>query len=371
MLCLSCATYPLEPCNYKGQQVEVCPRCGGLWCETGCWSNEFTEEPLFEEPPSTGKASARSCVRCQSPLAIVSVYEVEGLQLERCGSCRGVWFDRGEWEKLSSIQVWKSQLETLERPPNWTEWFFQQCLRLPVEFNIRPRSTPWMTLLIIVVCTLLNLLAMDPVWDEKLMAYAVDGHQSLTPSGCLNLITYQFLHAGWFHLLPNMYLLYVLGDNVEDVMGSMMYLLFYLTCGVAAAVAQILCAEQFGPQMPLVGASGSISGVIAAYVVLYRRSQLTFVWFFWQYKLPAVVWIAVWLIMQIVVIALDPSSQITGVAMWAHVGGFLAGLILILPCRRRLIASHTLLDLLDHYKMRVPPVRSTIAAAGDKSSSAT
>lgn len=366
MLCVSCAGYPLEACVYKGQRVAICARCGGLWCEVSQWDvstwGEPPPEPIPHVVPTAGDAAARSCGQCRSRMAIVPIPEIIDLRLDRCLTCGGVWFDRGEWDKIDAMHVWKGQLEMLDRPTNWGEWFFQMFLRLPVEFNIRPRSTPWMTLLIIAVCTIVNIIMMDPVWAERMMDYAADGPQALTWAKSYTLVTHLFLHDGWLHLLTNLYLLYILGDNVEDVLGPVLFLLFYLMCGAAAAAAQILGTEMFGPPLPLIGASGAISGVIAAYLILYQRSQLTFVWFFWQYKLPAGVWILVWLLMQLVFLRLDPSSRLTGVGWWAHVGGFVAGLFLILPFRRRLIASHSLLDLLDQYKLRKPMVEAKVAS---------
>lgn len=119
--------------------------------------------------------------------------------------------------------------------------------------------------------------------------------------------------------------------------------------------------------LPLVGASGSIAGVIAAYLLLFRRSQLTFVWLFWQYKLPAWVWITVWVLMQLALIGLDPGGNRLGIAFWAHIGGFIAGLVLILPVRRRLIASHSLLDLLDRYQIHRAPLPVPAVIIDDES----
>lgn len=368
LTCVCCSGYPLEPCVYESRCLAVCARCGGLWCDAPQWDPAqlgelptgdvaLTSETNFESAP-------RACSQCRVQLTRLQIFEVVGLWLERCGSCGGVWFDKGEWEKLSAMQTWKAQLPTLDREPNWGEWFLQMFLRLPIEFNIRPRRVPWMTWLIIAVCTLLNLLTMSPELSDSIYQFAADGSALFHLDQCYTLLTYQFLHDGSIHLALNMYFLYVLGDNVEDVLGPGWFLAFFLACGVAAAITQFAVIAALGlTPMYLVGASGSIAGVIAAYLVLFRRSQLTFMFFFWQRKLPAKVWITVWLLSQIAAGWLDPDGQLTGVAVWAHIGGFVAGIVLILPFRRRLVARHTLLDLLDRHQLRRSlPVPVAIAA---------
>lgn len=361
LTCVCCSGYPLEPCVYESLHVGVCPRCGGLWCDAKQWDpvrlGALPSGGASQTTDATFESGPRSCTQCRVTLSRVPVLEVVGLWLERCGTCGGVWFDKGEWEKLQALRTWESQLPGLDRPPNWGEWFVQMFLRLPIEFNIKPRRIPWMTLAIITICTVFNLLMMSPKYLNSLESLAVDGSTVFNVDQWYTLITYQFLHDGWIHLAMNMYFLYVLGDNVEDVLGPGWFLVFYLLCGVAAAATQVLVSDALGlAPMYLVGASGSIAGVIAAYLVLFRRSQLTFMFLFWQRKFPAYVWITIWLLTQIAAGWLDPDGQITGVAVWAHVGGFVAGLILILPFRRRLVARHTLLDLLDRHQLRRPLV---------------
>lgn len=140
-----------------------------------------------------------------------------------------------------------------------------------------------------------------------------------------------FLHGSWGHLLGNLLFLYVFGDNVEDAMGHGRYLVFYLVCGLVAAVAHI-AAEPASP-VPTVGASGAISGVMGAYLVLYATARIRMFWFIFVTDWPAWVVLLYWFLLQV----LEGVSQLgpmrpdvsTGVAVWAHVGGFLAGVILV------------------------------------------
>ncbi|MDE3088959.1 MAG: rhomboid family intramembrane serine protease [Chloroflexota bacterium] len=148
------------------------------------------------------------------------------------------------------------------------------------------------------------------------------------------LITSQFLHAGWAHILGNMLFLWVFGDNIEDVLGHFAYLLFYLLSGIAAGIAQ---AVVLGPSpVPSIGASGAIAGVLGAYLLLYPWARIgilvpLFI-IFWTFDVPAVFVIGWWFIQQFLYgIATLTETAASGIAFWAHIGGFITGVILILP----------------------------------------
>ena len=145
-------------------------------------------------------------------------------------------------------------------------------------------------------------------------------------------ITAMFLHGGWFHILGNMLFLWVFGDNVEDAIGHVSYLVFYLLAGIAAAATQIWVDSN--SILPMVGASGAIAGVLAAYVVLYPRATIATVIFpiFWAIPVPAFVLIGLWFLLQLVSGAAAIGTAVgasEGVAWFAHIGGFLAGLVLV------------------------------------------
>ena len=162
-----------------------------------------------------------------------------------------------------------------------------------------------------------------------------------------SLFTSQFLHAGWAHIIGNMLFLWVFGDNIEDVMGRFLYLIFYLVSGVAAGIAQAVIQ---GPSnIPAIGASGAIAGVLGAYLVLYPLARIsTLIPFFFiatTAQVPAVVMIGWWFVQQFFYgIATLSDAASGGVAFWAHIGGFVAGVIFILPfigrARRRRAATY-------------------------------
>lgn len=171
----------------------------------------------------------------------------------------------------------------------------------------------------------------------------------LDPAELLTIFTSMFMHGGWFHLFSNMLALYIFGDNIEDSMGSQRYLIFYLLCGVAAALTHVF----FNPNSPIptVGASGALSGVLAAYLLFFPASRvITLVPVFFLpllFEIPAVVYLGLWFISQLAngVFSIFINVQaMGGVAWWAHIGGFVAGLVLAPLFRPRRYVRRYYLD---------------------------
>jgi membrane associated rhomboid family serine protease len=155
-------------------------------------------------------------------------------------------------------------------------------------------------------------------------------------------VTSMFLHGGWFHLIGNMWFLWVFGNNVEDSMGHFRYLAFYVLCGLAAAAAQTF--TQPSSPIPMVGASGAISGVMGAYIVLYPRVRVHMLVilaiFITRIVVPAYLMLGYWFLLQLIGGGLASGSE-GGVAFWAHAGGFVAGALLIHVFRDpELVAKH-------------------------------
>ena len=182
-----------------------------------------------------------------------------------------------------------------------------------------------------------------PLGDHLACVVDDDARNVLTP------ITAMFLHGGWGHLLGNGLFLWVFGNNIEDSMGRFRFLVFYLICGLAAAAAQT--AVNPGSPIPMVGASGAISGVLGAYLVLYPRVRVNLLVFLFIFirviPVPAWVVLLAWIGMQLLaglpqLSSLRPAVS-AGVAVWAHVGGFVAGLVLVkLFENRKLVAERSI-----------------------------
>ena len=156
-------------------------------------------------------------------------------------------------------------------------------------------------------------------------------HAGVSPA--VTLFTAMFLHAGWLHLSGNMLFLWIFGGNVEEQLGSPLYAAFYVVCGLIAGAAQVLVSPT--SPLPMVGASGAIAGILGAYFLLFPRSRvlaLTLVIWFPFLKLmyvPAVLYLGFWFFMQLFALPGAAGSAANGVAFAAHVGGFLAGLVLV------------------------------------------
>jgi len=144
----------------------------------------------------------------------------------------------------------------------------------------------------------------------------------------LTILTSMFLHGGLMHVGGNMLYLWIFGDNVEDAVGHFRYMVFYLLCGVAAALFQIVASP--ASRVPLVGASGAIAGILGAYVLLYPtariRTLIIFLFFVRVVPIPALFILGLWFMIQVLS---APASTGTGIAFFAHIGGFLVGMLLI------------------------------------------
>ena len=160
---------------------------------------------------------------------------------------------------------------------------------------------------------------------------AADGYCPVDGNGSyLNVFTSMFMHAGWAHLLGNMWFLWIFGDNVEDAMGPVRFTLFYLLCGVGAAAAQT--ATDPSSMIPMVGASGAIGGVMGAYALLYPRARILSFFVITTVSVPAFLMLGYWVLIQF--LGSLQSGGGGGVAFWAHIGGFAAGAVLVWVFRR-------------------------------------
>jgi membrane associated rhomboid family serine protease len=185
--------------------------------------------------------------------------------------------------------------------------------------------------------------AQEFVFEFGLMPCRLTGNCSVPaghPSPILTVFTSMFLHGGWFHVIGNMLYLWIFGDNIEDRLGHGRFLVFYLASGVAAALAQTAMSPT--SRVPMIGASGAVSGVLGAYLVLFPfagvLTLLTFGFFVRMVRVPALIVLGLWIVVQVIngtVSYSMASGEGGGVAWFAHVGGFAAGLILLFLLRPR------------------------------------
>jgi membrane associated rhomboid family serine protease len=213
---------------------------------------------------------------------------------------------------------------------------------LPIRDNVPSRSYPVMTVLLVVANSVVFLIevAMGPralagfVAQNGLVPQSVTaflaGRGASPERAFLPFLTAIFLHGGWLHLIGNMWFLWIFGDNVEDRLGHVRFLVFYLICGVVGNLAHYALNTASG--VPAVGASGAIAGVLGAYAVSYPGARILVLlplFFIWQFiELPALLVLGFWFLLQFLngAASLVASGDTGGVAWWAHIGGFLGGM---------------------------------------------
>jgi len=217
----------------------------------------------------------------------------------------------------------------------------------PLQDNIPSRNPPVATISIIAAnCliftaelsmpkeTLFQVIKTLGIVPSQFTSGAWGANIYVTANSIWPFITSMFLHGSWMHIITNMWMLWIFGDNVEDRMGSFRFFIFYLLCGVFAAIAHII--SNIDSAIPTIGASGAIAGVLGAYFLLFPRAQVIVffpLFIFWPiyYILPAFVYLGIWFLMQFLngsLSLLSDSEAIEYVAWWAHIGGFVSGIIL-------------------------------------------
>jgi membrane associated rhomboid family serine protease len=215
---------------------------------------------------------------------------------------------------------------------------------IPIKVTQRSYTVPVVTVLIVLANVAVFLHQFSLEWADPRLLNGFMRHYALRPaflwSHPVTLFSSMFLHSGWVHIVGNMLFLWVFGKNVEDLLGHFKYLVFYLACGAVAGLTQVA----FDPfsHIPIVGASGAIAGVMGAYLIKFPRSQvvmLFWVLFIFTFDLPAWLMLVYWFLLQLSggfgSIGEPEYAQTGGVAFFAHIGGFVAGIVLM-----RLLGPH-------------------------------
>ena len=213
----------------------------------------------------------------------------------------------------------------------------------PLYDTVRSRRFPLITVMLIAanVIAFFYELQFDPsTLKEFIFQWGFVPAQLLSnpSSAWITVFTSMFLHGGWFHIISNMWVLFIFGDNVEAHMGGMRYLIFYLLSGVAAVLLQTYVLPT--SNQPMIGASGAIAGVLGAYLILFPRSRIAslvpILFIFTIIEIPAVLFLIFWFVSQLYsgLFAIQGGGG-SGIAWWAHVGGFSFGILMALFLRRR------------------------------------
>jgi membrane associated rhomboid family serine protease len=203
--------------------------------------------------------------------------------------------------------------------------------------SFHSRKLPYITIFLILLNVFIFLITyLAPNFDKIVLEYGTIPARILKGEGTFTLITAMFLHAGFLHLIGNMWFLWIFGDNVEHNLGKMKFVIFYFLCGVLAGLFHIFLASGAEINIPTIGASGAISGLLGGYLILYPKNKIRafFLVLFTPiiFSVPAFFYIGIWFLYQFLS-ACTPSS----VAYFAHIGGFVAGMILVLLLRKKII----------------------------------
>ncbi len=346
--CPDCRSHLMKPFIFKNIEVDKCAICSGLWFEKNELEKVISSYDTIHNPSIIenlglfrGRIS-KECPECKVQMNQYDIAWESNESITVCKQCAGLWMDSARIEHLQAFYEAPSVLKEIEKKTTLGHWIFQFILSLPVEFNLKPKKTPYVTISLIVI----NSLIMFTFLIMEQSQYYID-LWGLLPSSdrdivfFINLFSYQFLHGGLFHLMGNMYLLYILGNNTEDVLGHVHFTLFYLLTGALAGVAQTI----FTPTMniPLVGASGAIAGVMACYMVIFRKARLTFMFIVWQKKLSVRWYFLIWVIINVVSIFISELQ----VAWYAHLSGFMAGLLWSYIIYNRVLEKNPLINYLN------------------------
>ena len=318
------AVYSCTHCSGTFTPMEECAELLGPLVDVDVWQGADWTEFLGSsrlKSPKTGQPMERIKISWAGRV----------VDIDMCSDTGGLWFDAGEMKAVSEItneiaQEKDGDFSHLHNQMGKRVYLLQLFLAFPVELCNPVRRSPVVTNTLIWICCLVFIWQMfsnDIETSTRLFALVpeiLEGEQ------LWGGITYMFVHAGILHLVGNMIMLSVFGDNIEDVLGRGRYLMFFLACGVAGAFLQVLM--QTGTLM-VVGASGAIAGVLGAYLLLYPKVKVRMVILFVPFYFQVRYYLFFWIISNVVGLFGADGS----VALYCHIGGFLCGLLLALPYR--------------------------------------
>ena len=367
MKCPSCNS-GLNQHSYHGVAVDICRKCGGIWFDSGEMKEyvEYLLEVRDDIPDSkielNKKVSAihdgspgisRPCPRCAQPMQVFNYAYDSNIMLDKCQACNGIWTDGREVRKLAVYIKGNPKLEAMgksmavdrEKTQALNDFFYSSRMFmrggglswllipkiiLPLEDDKETNRFPGA----VVIIFLINLCAfigeLHHVQDASLFfrKYGLVPAVLFSGGGYVSVITSFFLHGGWLHFLSNMFVFMIFGDNVEDALGHIRFVIFYLLLGICTGLFQALV--HFRSELPAVGASGAIAGIMGAYFVLYPQARIKTWFMYWVFDMPAYLVLGMWIFVQIVYLALHTYLRVPTTVGWvAHIGGFLCGMLFI------------------------------------------
>lgn len=332
LLCPRCETNMLARTFVRGEQftIDQCGSCHGVWFDPGelLKSKEAIRRYFLQKGIKKPVVKAKRTIRAHPvpkrgarlPYRLPKLPPLD-LQAEQLPPLQQSQLERDEQAEAAELEA-GTEAASITIPL----WLFALFTGLPVEaYNPPRRLFPWVVVGLITSNCLIfaAILAFAGAPEATLLSYGASP-DALLHGQWLTLITYAFIHAGWIHLLANMYFLWTFGDNVEDRLGHWQFLIFYLGCGIGAICCQIFMFSQSGDvATPVVGASGAIAGIMGCYMFLFPKAAVYQIILFYPFKLPIYIYLGLWVLLQIA----GQAFEVSGVAWGAHLGGFICGYI--------------------------------------------
>ncbi len=356
MLCPACS-HKLTSMPITSYSIDFCQHCKGMWLDKGELSNlvqeflqfgEIKKKPFhpYEKTPITqveqGDKQIRQCPRCAVAMETFNYAYDSNVLLEKCNPCQGVWADAGEVSKVAEhlkdnpsisavgesllalqaeTQVLKDFGELGEELTAPVNIFYIPRIILPLADDTERIRIPWATCALILLTVVTSLCALSLFKEQTtLLQYLVYVPENFWRIG---LITSLFMHGSVWHLLGNMFFLWLFGDNVEDQLGHLGSVVFYLCSGIFALLVHSVTTQHSG--VPVVGASGAVSGIMGAYFVFYPSARIHTLMISKIVSVPAYIYLGGWFALQLFYACFFQMAGYSNVAWFAHVGGFLFG----------------------------------------------
>ncbi len=320
-------------------QIDACPVCFGAWFDPGeldVLADQLESVEDILDPHA--KATSRPCPHGHGPMQEHELPGIIRTPVDRCSTCGGIWLDGHERRKLAKATTSEGQGTRTQR---WLKrgaiWAAQVLTHLPVEVENPGRGTPWIVYTLLLVFAVV--FGMQELQQLDTNYYGIVPGRLKHDGDLYTLGAYMFMHGSVPHILGNAYFLYTFGDNIEHLFGRIRFALFFAGCGLLAGVIHTWLTHETATV--IVGASGAIAGVLAAYLWAFPRQRLFQVVLWIQLKIPVWVYLLAWVAFHVVMGFFGTGGGAKQVAWFAHLGGFLVGFAVtpwMLRLRRRDVA---------------------------------
>jgi len=330
-------TFPLTPL-FKGEvELDHCHRCKGNFFDPGEAGATFgvLADPDQWVESRVATHLGRSKFRCPAGHEHLQAYrlsfEKKEVEVDVCPDCKGLWLDATEGKQLREILVAEQGAKQAAEVSagGAKTYLFQLFTGFPIEVYNPARKRP-VLLLMIIWSLVLIFVGQIVTGHEIIQTFCLIPQAFWAGQQLWGLFTYAFFHVGLLHLLGNLYFLYIFGDNIEDTLGKKGLILVLVVSALAGSALHVFIHPQ--SPIPVLGASGAISGIIGAYLVLFPRVKVWVVFFFVRFKLGVLWYFGIWVFFN----SLNAFLGVPGIAWFGHIGGFAAGVAIAYVVRNKL-----------------------------------